>query len=265
LKLVAIDVDGTLLTSAHEITDATIDAVAAVRASGAEVVLASSRGARMMTDILRQLRLCKPAEFVAAQGALTASVTSDGRLRVIHEDAIPLGVAHELVALAEGAGFITHWFRGLDWFVPRIDDSVRREAAVVRSTAEVCDLFAVTAPPEKLMIVASPARMAALEVIAANLPRGLVAQTSGAGYLEITASGVDKGSAIKRMCAVRGIAAADVVAIGDGRNDLGLFRFAGVSIAMANAAEFVRERASWVTGNNDEDGVASALMALLER
>ena len=89
LKLVAIDVDGTLLTSAHEVTEATLDAVAAVRASGVEVVLASSRGARMMTGILDQLRLGEPAEFVAAQGALTASLTTDDGLRVIHEDAIP--------------------------------------------------------------------------------------------------------------------------------------------------------------------------------
>ena len=264
MKLVAIDVDGTLLTSAHELTDATLGAVAAVRASGVEVVLASSRGARMMTGILRRLRLVEPAEFVAAQGALTASVATDGGLRVVHEDAIPVSVAHELVSLAEGAGFITNWFHGLDWFVPRVDESVRRESAAVRSTAEVRDLLAVTVPPQKLMIVASPTRMAALEAIAANLPRGLVAQTSGVGYLEITASGVDKGSAIARMCAVRGIAAADVVAIGDGRNDLGLFSFAGRSIAMANAAEFVRERATSVTASNDEDGVASALMGLLD-
>ena len=218
----------------------------------------------MMTGILHELRLGEPAEFVAAQGALTASMTNDGELRVIHEDAIPLSVAYELVSLAEGAGFITNWFGGLDWFVPRVDDSVRRESAAVRSTAEVCDLFAVTVPPEKLMIVASPPRMAALDAIAANLPRGLVAQTSGVGYLEITASGVDKGTAIARMCAARGIAGADVVAIGDGRNDLGLFSFAGRSIAMANATEFVRDRATTVTASNDEDGVASALVALLD-
>jgi Cof subfamily protein (haloacid dehalogenase superfamily) len=263
VRLVAIDVDGTLLTSGGEVTSATRTAIAAAQAAGVEVVLASSRGARVLKRLLRRLELLDPAEFIAAQGALVGALASDGVLRVTHEAAIPLASAHELVALADEAGFSTNWFRGLDWFVPQMTPVIEAESVAVGERPTVRDLFAVTRAPEKLMLIAEPESVHRLETLAANLPAGLTAQTSGPTYLEITRSGVDKGSALSRLCTRRGIRAAEVVAIGDGRNDLGMFDFAGTSVAMANAPASVRERSTRITRSNDEDGVAVALNELL--
>ncbi|MEO6943340.1 MAG: Cof-type HAD-IIB family hydrolase [Lacisediminihabitans sp.] len=262
MKLVAIDLDGTLLTSAHEVSPATIEAVAETRAAGVEVVLASSRGIGSMRPILGKLQLFSPAEFISAQGALTGSLDRTGVLRISAISSIPLALARQVVALTEGADIQIGWYRGLDWFVPALNAMVEHEAATVRQRPTVRNLFEITLAPEKLLLVSTPDRVGDLQSLAKSLPDGLAAQFSHSNYLEVTREGVDKGAALSRICEARRIAPVDVVAIGDGFNDLGLFAFAGVSVAMANAPEAVRAAATMVTGSNDEDGVASALRML---
>ena len=128
VRLIAVDVDAALAGSTHALSGASVDAVAAVRRSGVEIVLVSALGARMLRGILRQLRLFEPAQFIAAQGALTGALAHDGVLRVVHESAMPLAAAHELVAIADAVGLTTSWFRGFDWFVPRVDETIAAQA-----------------------------------------------------------------------------------------------------------------------------------------
>jgi hydroxymethylpyrimidine pyrophosphatase-like HAD family hydrolase len=134
----------------------------------------------------------------------------------------------------------------------------------VADTPEVADLAAQTSGPDKLMIIApSPSEVDVLRRLAAALPRELTAQVSNPTYLEITGRGVDKASAVARWCARRGIDPSATVAIGDGPNDLGLFAFAGTSVAPANARPEVTAAATWSTRSNDDDGVAHALSVLV--
>lgn len=184
-------------------------------------------------------------------------------LRVSDASRIPLTTAHQVVALAECAGLSVGWCCGFDWFVPRLDELVEREAAAVGRRPVIRNPADIRREPEKLLLMSSPDRQHELEPIAETLPPGLTSQSSLPNYREVTRSGVDKGIALARICRVRGIDADDVVAIGDGPNDLALFDFAGISIAMANAPESVRARASMVTYSDDDDGVAAALEILI--
>ncbi len=263
MRLVAIDLDGTLLDSSHGLSQVTIEAVANTLAAGIEVVLASSRGVGCMHAILRQLQLFSPAEFISAQGALTGSLDREGVLRVVNASSIPLAVAHEVVTLADRAGISIGWYCGLDWFVQHLDEAVEREVAAVGRRPVIRNLPDVKRAPQKLLMMSSSDDERELELAAATLPNGLTAQPSNPGYLEITRSGVDKGVALGRICRTRGIRSADVAAIGDGPNDLALFEFAGISIAMANAPESVQAQATAVTASNDDDGVALALETLI--
>lgn len=77
--------------------------------------------------------------------------------------------------------------------------------------------------------------------------------------LELMAPEVDKRSALEELCAELGLAARDVAAFGDQRNDLEMIAWAGVGVAVANASEPVRARADMVSGSNDADGVARVL------
>jgi hypothetical protein len=265
-RLVALDVDGTLLTSDHRVSPATREALGRARERGVEVLLATSRGPRALAPVLVEAGLAEavdgaPAVFVASQGAFTGSRDAEGRLVVIRHRPMPLGAAREVVAAAAGRGLAVSWFAGDLWCVSHLDATIEAEALVVRDVPVVRDLLAEGTPPEKLMIIS--AELGALGDLAASLPPGLLAQASNPTYLEITAAGVDKAAAVREWCASRRIEARDVVAIGDGPNDLALFAFAGRSVAPANARPEVLAAATWVTAGNDEDGVAQALIKLL--
>lgn len=261
-RLFAVDVDGTLLTSHHTVTDAVRDAVETARERGSEVLLTTSRPPRALWPILEFLGLLVPAAFIGSQGGLVGSYSPEGHLVVLERRPMPLDLARDAVAAASRAGLAVNWFSGEEWFVSEMDDQVRREAEIVACEPVVTNLATLTAPPEKLLVIAPPGRAADLEDIVTALSAGVRAQTSNPTYLEITASAVDKAAALRDFCAGRGIAPEAVVAIGDGMNDLGMFRFAGTAVAPANARPEVRAAAHLITTSNDEDGVAHALEEL---
>jgi hydroxymethylpyrimidine pyrophosphatase-like HAD family hydrolase len=213
VRLIAVNVDAALAASTHALSGASVDAVAAVRRSGTEIVLVSALGARMLRGILRQLRLFEPAQFIAAQGALTGALAPDGVLRVVHESAMPLAAAHELVATADAVGLTTSWFRGFDWFVPRVDETVAAQATTLSASPVVRHLATLTRPPEELMIIATPEKAHHLQAIAGRLPHGLTAHASGSSCLAITASGVCVSGAVDRMRTDRGFDADEVATV----------------------------------------------------
>ena len=98
--LVVLDVDGTILTSAHEVGAATAAQVRRVRRAGVEVLLASSRGPRAMLPVVTALGLTDGAEFVGTQGALTAGYDTAGVLHVHDRRPAPVDAAHAVVAAA---------------------------------------------------------------------------------------------------------------------------------------------------------------------
>ena len=262
-RLFALDLDGTLLSSDHQVSSATKAAVAHVRRRGAEVLLASSRGPRAMEPTLRSLQLTDPAAFVGSQGAITGSYAAEGGLRVIDRQPIPPDLAKSFVKRATAAGIAVSWFTGPHWYVSFIDHTIEQEAHIVQDTPLVRDLLAENSAPDKLLVIAPTRDLTPLAMLSGDLPRGLAAQASNPNYLEITRFDVDKASAVKKFCQTKGISSAEVVAIGDGPNDLGLFAFAGISIAPANARPQVLQAALFLTRSNDEDGVAYALTTLI--
>lgn len=258
--LCVIDVDGTLLTSRHELSDATRKAVDHARANGIQIMLASSRGPAALVPVLDRIEATDGDVFVASQGAVTARRSAHtGGLVTVRSRPAPLTAARSLVRTALAHDIAVSWFRGMDWFVSHVDDHVRREAEVVGIGPRVCDLLQFRGRPEKLMLISDAAVLGA---ISDDLPDGLQAQASNPGYLEVTATGVDKATAVANYCRLNHIPPERVVAIGDGPNDLTLFAFAGRSIAPANAPPAVRAHADEVTASNDEDGVAEALRRL---
>ncbi|HYN55588.1 MAG TPA: Cof-type HAD-IIB family hydrolase [Motilibacterales bacterium] len=259
IRLVAIDVDGTLLNSRHEVTRATAEAIDRVRRAGVDVVLATSRPPRALWPILERLDLVEPAVFIASQGALTGRYSADGRLRIIERHPMPVALAQQVAVAGATAGMSVNWYAAERWLVPHIDDRIRVEAAIVGCAPDVADLSAETDGPDKLLLLAD-----ALDITdVVTVPEGLVALASTRTHLEIARADVDKGEALRRVCALRGIAPGQVAAVGDGRNDLAMLAFAGMGVAPANAHPAVRASADLITASNDEDGVADALDRLV--
>ncbi len=262
-RLVAIDVDGTLLTSDHRVSDATAAAIRRVRDRDVDVVLTTSRPPAALWPILRRLGLVEPAVFIGSQGAVTGSFSSTGRLRIIDQHPIPLDLARAAVSAALSAGLAMNWFSGQEWLVSHLDDAVRREARIVEWVPTVADLAAQPKGPDKLLAIAPSSAPATLAALVAALPAGLRAQTSNPTYLEITRADVDKASTLRTYCDQRGIPREGVIAIGDGMNDLAMLAFAGTAVAPANARPEVLAEVDLITASNDDDGVARALDELI--
>ncbi len=261
IRLVAIDVDGTLLTSDHRVTDTTAAAIDRARRAGVTVVLATGRPPRALRPVLELLGLCDGSAFLASQGALTGSYDGTGTLTILDQQPMRLDLAQQAAAAARAAGLSVHWCAGERWLVEEVDDRVRREARIVGSAPDVVDLSAQTVGPDKLLLLGAQGGPDVAGTIA--VPPGLIALASTATHLEITRADVDKAHALARLAEARGIPADDVAAIGDGRNDLGMLGLAGLAIAPANAHPDVLAAADLVVASNDHDGVADALDAML--
>jgi len=258
VSLVALDVDGTVLTPEGRIAPSTRAAVAEVRRRSVRVVLASSRGPVALERIQAELGL-QHEWFVGFQGALVARRAEAG-LEVLDQTRIDPAAAREVEALALAEGLSIGRYAGLGWRVPRLTDAIRREAAEtgerpVLSTPEESDAGEA---PHKLAAIAD-GNADALPRLAARLPAAVTATLSHPDFLEITAAGVDKGSGLRALLAALGIPAARTAAVGDGPNDLGMFAVVGHPVAMGQAPPEVLAAAGWVTTGNADDGVARAL------
>lgn len=261
-RLFALDVDGTLLRSDGAVADETVAAIQHVRSRGVQVVLVTSRGAAALLPVASRLGMGSDDVFISAQGALTGSWTPTGRLLVEDQRPCPVGRAHLIVEVAVAAGFSVSWFTGEHWYVSHVDATIEAEIREIGVVPEVRVLLAEQVGPEKLMVISEPDEVGRLRDLADLLPAGVTVQVSNPNFLEITRSGVDKAAGLTRYCARRDIRLRDVVAIGDGPNDLGMFACVGTSIAPANARPEVLRAATLVTRSNDDHGVALALRAL---
>lgn len=262
-KLVALDVDGTLLDSKHMLGGANMRAISRVRSRGVEVVLVTSRPPAAIWPILADLGMFHPEVFVSSQGALTGSFNEHGLLTTLAQHRIGLPEARAALAIIAAAGLNTNWYADSRWLVSAVDPQIRREAEIVGCTPTVADLAAESLGPDKMLVIAPNSRQAQLSDLIAAMPDGLTAQTSNPRYLEITRRDVDKAGALSDLCRARGIAPESVVAIGDGRNDLGMLGLAGMSVAPANAHPDVLAVVDLVTSSNDDDAVARALDLLV--
>ena len=262
--MVVLDVDGTLLTSDARLTRATVAAVGRAGARGLEVCLATSRGPGGLRWVVGRLGL--EAWVVAYQGALVGRLDRAGALAgpPPAERPLPAAAARAVLAEAAALGLSASWFAGPDWFALADDPAMRREAGIVR------DAFVVAGPPadghdpHKLMLIAGhPDLVPSLLDLAGRLPPDCAGHFSHDNYLEVTRADVDKAGALAGLAARLGIPLAEMAAVGDGQNDLNLLRAVGLPIAMGNAKPALKQVAAFVTGSNDDDGVATALDRLM--
>ncbi|WP_375491100.1 HAD family hydrolase [uncultured Jatrophihabitans sp.] len=269
IRLVATDLDGTLLRSDNTVSDRTRAALQAAAAAGLLVVFVTGRPPRWLDDVVDETGHVGVA--VGANGAVIYDMASE---RIITAHTLPETLLHDLTMQLRGAfpsvGFAVefgHTFAAEpgythDWDVnPETD---RRGNPIAPPHIGTVDEI-VTAPAVKLL--AKDREADADEFLAAATElvgdRATITHSSSFGLLELSAPGVTKATGLAEVAATHGIDASEVVAIGDMPNDVPMLRWAGRSYAVANAHPAAVEAADETVGANDDDAVAVLIESLL--
>jgi len=263
IHLVAIDLDGTLLNSANEVTEVTAGVLRqARREDGVRIVLASARPPRSVMPFYMLLDLDAP--MINYNGALVYDPPSDRVL--LH---VPIGprLARRVVTAArEHFPDVLVSAEVLDrWYTDRVGHQYVTQTGRVFRPDMVAPIDEwLTEPITKLLLLGPPEEMNELGRSLASQFRYKVAvmQTEGE-LLQIMHPTVSKGQALKTVAGELGVSRRQVMAIGDNANDVDMLRWAGLGVAMANAAPVALEAADAITEHQDADGVAKAIHMMI--
>jgi Cof subfamily protein (haloacid dehalogenase superfamily) len=262
-RLIAIDVDGTLLTSAHALSPRVRAAVRAARGHGIHVALATGKLLRSVAHLVDALDLDGPQ--IACNGTVIADARGGTPLRFWPLDGPPLSRALQAVRTADPE-------LGIAWYTP---DAIYADAApgpldeVLAAYHEPplrhVAAFAGDLPtPAKLLVTSSPDRLAALRAAVTPHLQGVVqVVTTTPDFLEFFNLQANKGVALRAVMDLVGVPPSQVLALGDGENDVPLLRAAGCGVAVGNAVPALRAVAQRIVASNDADGVALVVEELL--
>lgn len=264
-RMLALDLDGTLANSDKEITPPVRTAVHEAIAAGVQVVLASGRPLVGVAPVADVLGLDELGGYVLSNNG--ARVIEWRSKEVVANLTVPRRAVEEACAAAHEFGFDTLAYDDAFLYSERPESRwVERERFNNSSVAKrVDDLAAfVTWEPNKVMVVGDPDRLTvAKEALGSRLAGVADVFLSEPFFIEVVPPGVRKDTAIAKLAERHGIRREEVLAVGDGYNDIPMLDYAGLAVAMANSYPGVREHADWVAPSNDEDGVVDVVRRFL--
>lgn len=269
LRLLAVDIDGTLLNSEFRIPDANLDALRRAHAAGVEVVLVTGRRHAFALPIAEMLGF--DSCLISSNGAVTRLASGD----LFHRDLLPAAAALRLCAHMDafrGHTVVTFdadhkgalVLEGLEHMTPGITRWLQKNIEFIEFVRPIEQ--ALTADPIQVMYCGDVGRMRAAlahlghDSIAADFT---VLRTEYEArdlcIVDVLNRGCSKGHAVERWAQHRGLVREQVMAIGDNYNDVEMLEFAGIPVIMGNACRELRETGWPVTLTNDEAGVAAVL------
>jgi hypothetical protein len=263
IHMVAIDLDGTLLNSDKEITQTTATILRAAREqAGVKIVLATARPPRSVMPFYDLLGLDTP--MINYNGALVLDPT---RRHVLMHRPIPAKICRGIIQLARqvypevlvSAEVMDHWFT--DRFDPAYNTETGRlfapdTVAPVESWADQS--------MTKLLFLGQPPRLPEIaEAVHREFPHQVTIVQTEDYMLQIMHATVSKAQALRVVAAEMHVRRNQVMAIGDNANDVGMLQWAGIAVAMANAAPQALAVADHVADHHDADGAAHAIRQII--
>ena len=269
IKLVALDVDGTLVRSDLSLSPAVIRAVESLRDAGIIVSINTGRSMGELIDFRRSFPWIR--YFVVSNGATGFDAETN---RAFYENHLPLSIARAIEPETRKYSVMTEVYADGTAYVNRArwEQSERYTAeflhhsSLIEGRSPVDDigvlLQARQTDVEKLYVSFEDlADLPRLRAFCEGFPVDLV--TSIHDGLEINQKGVEKGTGLAALCEYLHISPEEVATVGDGEADIAMFRVAGLSIAMENAQEAVKQSATLVAPSNDDDGAVWAIEQIL--
>lgn len=262
-KIIALDVDGTLVNSKLQLTDEVREALISVqRDYGMRVIIASGRPTAGLRHLAEQLELARYSGYVLPFNGgqmYNARAMNEPFARM----SLPDEVIPQLYAMSQEFGLNILTYSDTEILTERLDDpNVQKEMGLTVMPSRQIENFVRDVPRNlpKCLIVGEPKAIEALVPIARERFKGVVdAFTSDPCFLELVPAGVNKGLALQKLLERLDYDRSELIAVGDSFNDLEMIQFAGLGVAMGNAREAIKSCADYVTKSNDEDGVAHLL------
>lgn len=263
IRLVALDVDGTLLDDSKELPAVNREALEEASARGVLVAIASGRMTPRIEAIEEKLGI--DCIIIAYNGAKVVGRKAEGRALIARRP-VPAEVAELFIRFSRETGHLLNFYDDDLLYSedspqrrPFIDLYAQRTGAEFHIVDDLRQFLGVT--PTKLILIAAPEERDRLhDEFREKLSGRAFITRSEPEYLEIMASGVDKGSGLRSIAEHYDISREEILAVGDAPNDLELIQAAGWGVGVANCSPLVREAADAVTERtNNEGGVAEAV------
>jgi len=265
IKLIALDIDGTLITSDRQISERTRLALNKAHDSGCAIVLSTGRAFKSLQNVTEMLG-CADFAITSSGGGV---FRMDGEMLFAQD--MPPHLVREVTKIVNSFGATPEMYiqgqayasgyqlDNMDaWGLPkknqgyvlgtriRIDDY---DAFIEEKINLIEGMDVLTAPAE----IRQPLREALEKV------EGISVTASSPFYVDINTVGVTKASGLRHLGELLGIDRSEMMAFGDAENDISMLEYAGIGVAMGNAAEEVKAAAEYITDTNDCDGIAKAL------
>ncbi|MCR3956469.1 MAG: Cof-type HAD-IIB family hydrolase [Gudongella sp.] len=265
IKLIAIDMDGTLLDSSNRLTERTRKAIDMAKKKNIEVVIATGR---VLKSALYYSDMLKLDSYIAA---CNGAIVVDNKGRDIFRKPIDKKKLEKIMEIGHNMSVYFHFYNEDTFFTKTyvkeiveyysssngkftgqsidVDIYEKMEDISSRTDLDVFKFLFIDNNPDKLEQLRENL----------NLVEGISISKSWANNLEVMEEGISKGRSLEHLCQLMNISLENTMAIGDNENDLSMLSLAGLSVGMGNGAKAVLENVDYVTEDNDHDGVARAI------
>ena len=276
IRLLAVDIDGTLLNPAFEISADDLAAMRRAHESGVEIILVTGRRHAFAVPIAQKLGFYDKLWLISSNGAITRSFAGE----TFHRDLLPKETAFRLAGeMSEFRGNMVVTFDQESKGALVLEHTRDLTGSIerwLRSNMEFIEFVspieqALTRDPVQAMFCGGVQRMqeAQAQLLASEVKTIVTVLRTEYPHRDLCIMDVlnrdcSKGHAVKRWAEHRGLQSAAVMAIGDNYNDVEMLEFAGLPVVMGNAADELKQNGWHVTLGNDQSGVAAALQNLVQ-
>lgn len=260
-KIIALDMDGTLLNSDKVITERTKNALKAARKKGVKVVLASGRPIDGLRRYLKELDLVDKDEYVLSyNGSLVQETKSDA---IIHESGLNGYDLRYIYKLSRELEVNIHAFSAETGLItPKISKYTVVESELNGIDINVVD-FDKIKDDERIIKIMLIDEADVLDKAIAKLPEEVYEKynvvKSTPYFLEIINKNGNKGQGLKALAKHLNVKSEEIIAVGDAGNDADMIKYAGLGVAMGNATEDIVKIANYKTLSNNDDGIAKVV------
>lgn len=263
-KMIVLDLDDTLLRDDGTISPRNKQALMAAQEAGVKVVLASGRPTYAMTALADELELERFGSYILSFNG--AKIINWKTQEEAFSSTLTPEMAHALYEMSIEEGVHALTYVGDEIVAESVTEFTVVESQITGMQIRQVPSFieAVEVPVVKVLMVEEPEKLVLVEhKLKAKMAGKLNVMRSKPFFLEFTEDGVNKGTSLNHLIQQLGIERSEVIAMGDGYNDVAMLEFAGLGVAMGNAPQEIKALADHVTDTNMNDGVAQVVESFI--